>query len=99
MMCPAVGIEIPTPAAICGSSPMVANSVVPMANPPIASANNAGPARRCGVRSSVVTTEIKASGAAEVQDMFQAPEPTANLPLPIVVRRVEQVIVSLDLHP
>ena len=41
MMWPAVGIETPTPSAICGNSPMTTNSVVPMAKPPIASASTA----------------------------------------------------------
>ena len=43
MTCPPVGIETSTPLEICGSSPIVTNSVVPMANPPIASASTASP--------------------------------------------------------
>ena len=39
--CPAAGIETPTPAAISGSRPIVTNSVVPIANPPMASASTA----------------------------------------------------------
>jgi hypothetical protein len=38
MVCPAVGMSTPTPAAISGSSPIVTNSVVPMATPPRISA-------------------------------------------------------------
>ena len=41
--CPAVGMASPTPAASWGSSPIETNSVVPIANPPIASANRANP--------------------------------------------------------
>src|SRR5215213_288713 len=41
MTWPPVGIETSTPSAICGSRPMATNSVVPMANPPMASASTA----------------------------------------------------------
>ncbi len=40
--CPACGMETPTPSATCGSRPMAMNSVVPIANPPVASASTAG---------------------------------------------------------
>ena len=39
MMWPAVGMDTPTPSAISGSRPIVTNSVVPIANPPMASAS------------------------------------------------------------
>ena len=39
--CPAAGIETSTPRASCGSRPIETNSVVPIANPPVASASNA----------------------------------------------------------
>ena len=61
--CPAVGMEIPTPEAICGSSPIVTNSVVPMANPPIASARMARLTCRVGWDSSPVGS---AGGARSV---------------------------------
>ncbi|MDR7309039.1 hypothetical protein J2S40_000097 [Nocardioides luteus] len=38
---PAVDVPTPTPTAISGSTPMVTNSVVPIANPPIARASTA----------------------------------------------------------
>ena len=37
-MWPACGIETPTPSATSGSRPIVTNSVVPMAKPPMARA-------------------------------------------------------------
>src|SRR5690349_9034189 len=43
MTWPPVGIETSTPLEICGSRPIVTNSVVPMAKPPIASATTARP--------------------------------------------------------
>src|SRR3954447_11069089 len=46
MKCPADGMLVPTPAAMSGSRPMVTNSVVPMANPPSASATIARTAVR-----------------------------------------------------
>jgi len=52
-----------TPAAIWGSRPMVANSEVPIANPPMANANRAAPGRsrdpRAG-RSAVRMVEVTA---------------------------------------
>src|SRR3954469_4574377 len=45
MTWPPAGIEIPTPVAISGSRPMATNSVVPIANPPRASAIKARPRR------------------------------------------------------
>ena len=47
-MCPVVGIDSPMPSAMSGSSPIVTNSVVPIANPPVASAISASVT--CGVR-------------------------------------------------
>jgi len=44
--CPAVGMSVPMPFATCGSRPMVTNSVVPMAKPPMASASSARPTCR-----------------------------------------------------
>ena len=41
MMWPAVGMDTSTPSAISGSRPIVTNSVVPIANPPMASASTA----------------------------------------------------------
>src|SRR5690348_9073574 len=41
MTWPAVGMSTPTPSAMSGRTPMVTNSVVPIANPPIASATTA----------------------------------------------------------
>src|SRR5688572_4293342 len=41
MTWPADGMSTPTPAAMSGSTPMVTNSVVPIANPPMASATTA----------------------------------------------------------
>src|SRR5687767_3078947 len=41
MTWPAEGMSTPTPAAMSGSTPIVTNSVVPMANPPMASATTA----------------------------------------------------------
>ena len=52
MTWPPAGIETPTPSAICGSRPIVTNSVVPIAKPPIARARIASPkwrARTTGV--------------------------------------------------
>ena len=43
--CPAVGTETSTPSAISGSTPIVMNSVVPMVNPPTASARIASAGR------------------------------------------------------
>ena len=40
-----MGIETSTPSATWGSRPIAMNSVVPMANPPTASARTAGPYR------------------------------------------------------
>ena len=41
MTCPAAGSETPRPLAMSGSRPMATNSVVPMPNPPSASATTA----------------------------------------------------------
>src|ERR1700710_2741277 len=41
MACPARGMETPTPSASSGSSPIETNSVVPIANPPVARASSA----------------------------------------------------------
>src|SRR5438445_1776057 len=46
MICPAAGIETPISFATSGSSPMIANSPVPMPNPPTANATSARRARR-----------------------------------------------------
>src|SRR5690242_4472638 len=46
MMWPVVGIEASMPSAISGSRPIVTNSVVPIANPPSASAVIARPTWR-----------------------------------------------------
>src|SRR4051794_14092217 len=48
MRCPAEGMLAPTPSAMSGSSPIVTNSVVPMAKAPIASAAIARTAVRVG---------------------------------------------------
>ncbi len=47
-MWPVVGIDWSMPSAMSGSRPMVTNSVVPMAKPPVARATSARV--RCGVR-------------------------------------------------
>jgi hypothetical protein len=65
-MCPAVGIVMPTPLAICGSSPMVTNSVVPMANPPIASARIARLTCRHDAGASTSTRSVSATREASV---------------------------------
>src|SRR5674476_1199137 len=65
-MCPAVGIVMPTPLAICGSSPMVTNSVVPMANPPIASARIARLTCRHDTGASTSTRSVSATMEAAV---------------------------------
>ena len=38
---PAAGMDTPTPSATCGSRPMVTNSGMPIAKPPMASASTA----------------------------------------------------------
>ncbi len=55
MVWPACGIVMPTPSATCGSTPIVTNSVVPIANPPTASASTAGP--KCGARPAAASVD------------------------------------------
>ena len=68
---PAVGIETSTPSAICGSTPIVTNSVVPMAKPPVARASTARP--KCVGRAAG-----GASGGAVVVISTHRPTPAVN---------------------
>src|SRR6185436_16290792 len=74
MTWPACGIETPTPSEIWGSSPIVTNSVVPIAKPPTASARTAGPKRvvvRAG-RTSVVVVIVTILQRTGDEDLFLA---------------------------
>ena len=72
MMWPACGIETPTPSEICGSNPIVTNSVVPIAKPPTASASTAS--RKCVARAGrtwvvvVIVTILQRTGD---EDLFR----------------------------
>ena len=83
MTWPAAGIEMPTPSATCGSTPIVTNSVVPIAKPPMASASTASP--KCGARPVAarsgggglldIVTMVQADAAA---DLFRADRPVTS---------------------
>ena len=66
MTWPPVGIETSTPLEICGSSPIVTNSVVPMAKPPIASASTARPKWRAVTDGTSRSSTVSSVGGALV---------------------------------
>ncbi len=62
---PAVGMVMPTPWATSGSSPMVTNSVVPIANPPVASARSASRGWAAGQAGAPSATSASATAITE----------------------------------
>ena len=66
MRWPAAGIDTPTPPATCGSRPIVTNSVVPMAKPPMASASTASTKWRVGVPVSGGGGAVRSSSSSGV---------------------------------
>ena len=88
MTLPAAGIETSTPSAICGSRPIVTNSVVPIANPPMARASTASPkwAGLVAVSAGVVVDMLIAfSNRARRFTYSSTPEAVARDPRPHVL--------------
>jgi hypothetical protein len=77
---PATGIDTPTPSAICGSTPMVTNSVVPIANPPVASAMTAS--RKCAARVETAATDVSVAGLVTDTMVEQRPTGTYSTKVP-----------------
>ena len=84
MTWPAVGIETSTPSAICGSRPIVTNSVVPIAKPPIASARTARPKWRAVTDG----TSRSSTGAARSLGWSSSSLPARQDPRGRIPRRV-----------
>ena len=74
---PATGIDTSTPSAICGSTPMVTNSVVPMAKPPMASAMIAS--RKCAARVPPSAGAVRGSVAGLVTVTMVEPDAADRL--------------------